>query len=105
MHVGLEGERESLTFARRNNDAILLAGQVAHDTGTRWVVIRSPETSSDELNRYCLGFLIANGQLDVCWLAIHDLDSEYLSIRELSIHLDIQDRACGGVFEFLIDIL
>lgn len=105
MHVGLERIWEGLAFSRWDNNAILLAGQVAHDTSTCLIEIGSPKTSSNELNRYWLRFLVGNGQLNIDWLAVHDFDAEDLSIWELGSDLHIQDGACRGIFKFFVDVL
>lgn len=110
VHLSRERVSESLALAGGNGDAIALGGEVAEDgrdLRRARDVDRSGERAADNQDLNGLGLLVVDVEDGTGGVAVHELDAEYLCLREGGgdVDIDVGRGLGGGVLDLLLDTL
>jgi hypothetical protein len=110
VHLGCERVGESLVLAGRDGDAIALGGQVAQDgrdLRRAGDIDGSGERATDDQDLDGFGFLVVDVEDGAGGVAVDELDTEDLCLREggLDVDIDVGCLLLAGVLDVVLDTL
>lgn len=105
VHLGCEAEGQGLLLAGGDGDIVAGGSQVAEDNwrvrGTR-LAIGSQERATDEQEVDGLGLVVCDGEESLGGMAIDELDTKDLAVREDGRDVDGKLGGHAGVLELLL---